>query len=155
MSAEENKALVRRAVEEIQNKGNVAVIDEVFASNYTFTALWPNPMRPASMPAGEGTSVLKAGVAMARAAMPDGRFTIDEMVAEGDTVITCATFRGTHTGGPFFDIPASGKTVHWTEFTIARIADGKIVEIRTLWDRLGAFQQLGIVPSQEELHPKR
>jgi len=65
--------------------------------------------------------------------------------------VALTTAQGTHTGGPFFDVAPTGKRVRWTSIVISRIADGKIVEERTLWDRLGAFQQLGVVPDQDAL----
>ena len=154
MSADQNKALVTRAITELNNRGNTAVIDDLFAESFTSTPLWPNPTRPASMGTPAGREVPKAGVTMMRAALPDLTVTIDTIVAEGDTVMVCTTTRGTHTGGPFFDLPASGKALQWTTFAIYRIADGKIVEERWLWDRLGAFQQLGIAPSQAELRQR-
>jgi len=155
MSAEENKALVRRVIEEAQNQGNAAVVDEIFASTCVVTPLWPNAMRPSSLATVEGVELVKAGSTMMRAALPDAMTTIEAMSAEGDTVIVCTTTKGTHTGGAFFDIAPSGKTVQWITFSIYRIADGKVVEQRWLWDRLGAFQQLGVLPSQDELRQQR
>ena len=69
-------------------------------------------------------------------------------------MVLCATSRCTHTGGTFFDLAPTGKNVQWTSFHIYRFAGGKVVEERWLWDRLGAFQQLGVLPSQDELAPQ-
>jgi predicted ester cyclase len=154
MSPEENKALVRRLVEEVQNRGNMTAIDEIVADTFVKTPLWPNPRRPSSMTTADAPAGVRAGVAMMRTALLDLTTTIDAMTAEGNTVMICTTTRGTHTGGPFFDLPPRGQPVEWTTFAIYRIAGGKIVEQRWLWDRLGAFQQLGVLPSQDELRQK-
>ncbi len=153
MSAEDNKALVRRFVEEI-NRGNVDVVDEVFAPDFKEIALWPDPRIPSTVRTATGTQAMKEGIPEGRTTFPDGKWTIEELTAEGDIVVLCETFRGTHTGGAFLDIAPTGKSVHWTAFSILRFAGGKVVEVRGLWDRLGAFQQLGVLPSQEELNPK-
>jgi ketosteroid isomerase-like protein len=151
MSAHENKAVVQRVIEDIFNQGQVALFDELYASSFVDTPLWPDPRRPRSMPALEGRELIKAGDAMLRAAMPDLRTTIEAIVAEGDTVMVCTSTRGTHTGRPFFDVPATGRELRWTSFALYRLAEGKIVEERYLWDRLGVFQQLGVLPNQDEM----
>jgi predicted ester cyclase len=110
-------------------------------------------MRPSALGTVAGRAALKAGINMMRTAMPDATRSIDEIVAEGDIVMVCSTLRGTHTGGPWFDLPASGTAVQWASVAIYPIAAGKLVEERVLWDRLGAFQQLGLVPSQAALFP--
>jgi predicted ester cyclase len=66
-------------------------------------------------------------------------------------VMVCVISRGTHTGGPFFDVAPTGKHVSETSFSIVRIAGGKIVEERWLWDRLGVWQQLCVLPETREL----
>ena len=153
MSAEDNKALIRRVVEEL-NRGNLDVVDEVYAPDFKEIALWPDPRIPSTASTASGTQGFKEGFRQGRAAFPDGTWTIEELTAEGDIVMLCETFRGTHTGGGFLDLAPTGKKVHWTSFAILRFAGGKVVEVRTVWDRLGAFQQLGVLPSQEELNPK-
>ncbi len=153
MSAEDNKALIRRFVEEI-NRGNVDVVDDVFAPDFKEIALWPDPRVPSSIGTATGTRAMKEAFPTGRAAFPDGMFTIEELTAEGDIAVLCETFRGTHAGAGFLDLAPTGKSVHWTSFSILRFAGGKVVEVRSLWDRLGAFQQLGVLPSQEELNPK-
>ncbi len=153
MSAEQNKALIRRLVEEV-NRGNLDVIDEVYADDHKHIALWPNPRVPSAVRTVEGIQGLKEFIALGRAAFPDSTSTIEELTAEGDIVVLCETVRGTHTGGDFLDRAPTGKKVQWTSFAIFRFAGGKVVEVRELWDRLGALQQLGMLPSQEELYPK-
>src|SRR5207253_250665 len=89
MAAEENKALVRRYFEEAWNKGDLAVVDEVYAPTYTV-----HPTPPDRKPGRDGE---KEFIRQARAEWPDVRFTIEEQVAEGDKVVTRWTVRGTHT----------------------------------------------------------
>jgi len=130
MSAEDNKAIVRKVIGEVLNRGNLALIDELFASTYVSTALWPDPRKPSGVTATQDLQILRQGGTMLRAALPDATTSIDEITAEGDLVMVCTTTRGTHTGAHFFDVPASGKTLQWTTFTISRIAGGKIVDRR-------------------------
>ena len=134
MSAEGNKAIVRRFVEEVQNGGNLAVVDEVAAPDYV------NHTSQAGVPANrEG---LKQLTAMFRRAFPDGRMTIEDMVAEEDRVATRKTFRGTHRG-ELMGIPPTGRAVAIQLIDIVRLADGKAVESWNAADDLGLLQQLG------------
>jgi steroid delta-isomerase-like uncharacterized protein len=134
MSAEGNKAIVRRFVEEVQNGGNLAVVDEVAAPDYV------NHTSQAGVPANrEG---LKQLTAMFRRAFPDGRMTIEDMVAEEDRVATRKTFRGTHQG-ELMGIPPTRKAVAIGLMDIARLVDGKVVESWSAADDLGLLQQLG------------
>lgn len=79
------------------------------------------------------------------AAFPDGRWTIEDQVAEGDKVVTRFSFTGTHQG-EFMGIAPTGKRVTTSGMVIDRIVEGKIVEEREEWDALGMMQQLGAVP---------
>ncbi len=128
---EANIALVRCAVEEIINRGNLSVADEAFAP--------------------EDAPGFKQSVATLRAAFPDWQFTIEEAFAVDDKVILRATVRGTHTGAPYRGKPASGKEATMGGLDIIRIADGKIVEKQGQYDCLSLLQQLGIVPTDAEL----
>lgn len=148
MSIEYNKALVRRYVEEIVNKGNLDLIEEIFVAGYADTPLWPKAAYDGDA---VGIARLKDGLIMLHKAFPDFNYTIEAMCAEGDTVMVYGTVRGTHTGGWFFDVAPTGKQVWWTDFHVHRVAHGKIVEDRWLWDRLGAWQQLGLVPETHVL----
>ncbi len=137
MSAE-NKALVRRALEEIWNKGNLAVVDELTAANHV-------AHDPANPNAGRGPQAEKQLVTMYRTALPDLHMTIDEMLADGDKVVTRWTARGTHKGD-LMGIAPTGKQVTITGISIDRIEGGKAAESWTNWDTLGMMQQLGAVP---------
>ena len=93
MSAEENKAIVRRYLEEAVNKGNLGVIDEVMDPNYV------NPTIAIGRTPG-GAERYKGGVSQTRAAFPDIRIRIESMIAEGDLVAYQSVWSGTHLGSP-------------------------------------------------------
>ena len=76
------------------------------------------------------------------AGFPDGVFTLDGVVSEGDMLVNYWTFKGTHTG-EWGGIPATGKQVEFTGTYILRFDNGKVVESRSYQDILGLLQQLG------------
>lgn len=141
MSTKENKALVERESDEMWNKGNLAVADEVFAADVILHGGLPG--QPSSV---EG---VKQGVQLNRAAFPDFHVTIDDLIAEGDKVVSRWTMRGTHKG-EMLGMPPTGKQVAMEGITIARIADGKIVEVWNSADQLSLMQQLGVIPAPGE-----
>ena len=79
-------------------------------------------------------------------AFPDSRVTIDDMIAEGDQVVTKKTLTGTHTGA-LGEIPATGKSVKLQFVDIMRVRDGRIVEHWLSMDQLSFMQQLGVIPT--------
>jgi steroid delta-isomerase-like uncharacterized protein len=138
MSTEDNKALIRRFYEEVFNKKNLAAIDEFFAPDHVDHTL------PPGLPVGpEGT---KQAIAMTLSGFPDLRVTIEDMIAEGDKVVTRFTTHGTQQGA-LGGIPPTGKHVAVSTIEITRMAGGKIAEDWGLDDRLGMLQQLGLVPA--------
>lgn len=137
MSLQENKALVRRFVEEVQNQHNLAALDELFS---------PDMVDHSSMTDPPGLEGVRAFFTMMFAAFPDMRFTIRQQLAEGDKVMTFKTFHGTHLG-PFMGIPATGNEVMVDNIDIMTVTDGKITEHWALADMLSLMQQLGVVPA--------
>ena len=137
--SETNKAIVRRYAEEVISRGNLAVIDELCAADYTSN---PPGFPPTDR---EGDKQL---VQMFRTAFPDLRKTIEDLVAEGDKVVERARYQGTHQG-EFQGIPPTGKKVNITGMHVFNIKDGKIVETWGVVDQLGMLQQLGVVPTPE------
>ena len=136
MSVEENRAIVRRFVEEVQSGGNIDAIDELCSPEFI------NHTAPPGVPSNcEG---IKQVMAMFRQAFPDSYFTVEDMVAEGDKVATRKTFRGTHQG-EFMGIPPSGQQVSIGLIDIVRISHGKVVEHWAIGDNLGMMQQLGVI----------
>jgi predicted ester cyclase len=141
VSTEDNKALVRRFVDEVQSKGNADLIDEICSAEFV------NHSAPPGLPADcEGIKIVTA---MFRGAFPDSYFTVEDMVAEGDKVATRKTFHGTHEG-EFMGIPPSGRSVTIGLIDIVRISEGRVVEHWSMGDNLGMMRQLGVVPQPEE-----
>jgi steroid delta-isomerase-like uncharacterized protein len=137
MSTERNKAVERRVFEEL-NKGNLAIIDELFAPEYVYHG-------PAGMEA-KGPEGFKQIMTMARAGFPDWYMKIEDMMAEGDMVATRATYSGTHKG-EFMGIPPTGKHFSMPAQVVVRFDNGREVEAWGIGDMLGMLQQLGIVPA--------
>jgi predicted ester cyclase len=139
VSTDENKALVRRYIEEAVNKGNLGILDAVLSPDIR------NPLTPAAATAPEsGVERYKQSVAGTRAAFPDVEVTFDYMVAEGDLVAYQCTWRGTHRGA-FRGIAPTGKRVEWRATCFRRVVDGKVVEGWGTYDWLGVLEQLGAV----------
>lgn len=136
MSAEENKAVVHRMLEEAINQRNLDVLDEIFAPEFVdHTAV------PGQAPGVEG---LKQFFAMMDAGFPDFRAAVEDVIAEGDKVAVRFTFHGTHQG-EFMDIPPTGRRVTMPGIDILRVVDGKVVELWGQEDVLGMMRQLGAV----------
>jgi steroid delta-isomerase-like uncharacterized protein len=136
--SEQNKTAVRRLFDELWNKGSLPVADELIAPTYTH--------HDASTPdVGRGPESEKKRVMHHRNAFPDMRLTIEDIIAEGETVIARWSCRGQHKG-ELNGFAPTGKQVAITGVTIARFVGGKMVEGFVDWDALGLMQQLGVVP---------
>jgi steroid delta-isomerase-like uncharacterized protein len=136
--SENNKAIVRRLIEEFWNKGNQSLADQFFAPNYTH--------HDASTPDfGQGPEGERKRATLYRTAFPDLRLTVEDTIAEGETVMTRWSCRGTHKG-ELGGIAPTGKQVTISGVTIVRFSNGKMVEGYVNWDALGLMQQLGVVP---------
>ena len=139
MSEEANKALMRRMVEEILNRGNLEAADEIFAPDYVLH----DPASPEEVRGPEG---FKGFVGVFHTAFPDLHLTIEDQIAEGDNkMVTRYRVSGTHRGD-LMGLPPSGKRVTFVGVGVTRTSDGKIVETWEHYDALGLMQQLGIVP---------
>jgi len=133
MSPEENKATVRRFYEEVITQKHLAVLEELLGNSYVSHDL------PSELPA------LKGFISSFHAAFPDGKMTIEQVIAEGDTVSMRGTFRGTHTG-QFHNIPPTGKAVTVPALDMYHLRGGKIVEHWGGPNQLSLLQQLGVIP---------
>ena len=140
MSAEENKELVRRFVEEFWNEGNAAAADELMA-----------PDAEIHMPTGEvlDRDELKIFVGTWRESFPDWHSTFEELIAEGDRVAERWTGRGTQRG-ELQGIAPTDRRVEVPGSVFYRIVDGKIVEFRGQLDMMGLMRQLGAIPSPQQ-----
>jgi len=137
MSTEENKAMVRRFIEEVFNQRNVDAIDTFMSSDYV-----DHVVPPGVPPTREGFKQF-AGVFLA--AFPDFQYTIEDDIAEGDRVMQRLSASGTQQG-EVMGIPATGKHATWSEMHIGRVAGGKIAEHWGNIDQLSMLQQLGVIP---------
>jgi len=132
-----NKKVVRRLFEEVWNKGNLPVADELFAENYSH--------HDSSTPEfGRGPASEKKRANLYRTAFPDVRLTVEDIIAEGETVTARWSCKGTHKGD-LSGIAPTGKQFTISGISIARFTNGKMVEGWVNWDALGLMQQLGVV----------
>jgi steroid delta-isomerase-like uncharacterized protein len=137
---EQNKEIVRRTHNEVWSKGNMELIDDLYDTDYV--AHWT------SGPDTRGLDELKEVILEARTAFPDLTEEIEQIVAEGDLVVTRFSSSGTFKGN-IIGISSKDKKVTRQEIAIHRIDSGKIVEQWTVADSLVLMQQLGM-----ELRPK-
>jgi predicted ester cyclase len=138
MSAEENKALLLRAIE-AEAKGDLEPWFALFDPACRFPDLAAYGLPPTL----EG---YKQFAAVVGAAFSDLSTTVEEIIAEGDTVMMWGTDHATHTG-PWRNVPATNKHVSFRDVQCYHFAHGKVVECRFLFDSLSALQQIGAIPS--------
>jgi predicted ester cyclase len=141
MSTEETKAIVRRFFEKAWNQNMVSDLEEYISPDriHHFGA---RSLR-------HDTDGIRAMIKNWRGAMPDYHAHIEDMIAEGDRVVTLLRFTGTQTGR--FEIASrmlepTNRRIDESEILIFRIAQGKIVESWATWDRLSVLEQLGAAP---------
>ena len=140
MSTEENKAVVHRYFEE-ESKRNWAGIEELFAPDYVIHGAPPG-ISP-------GLAGLRQLITAFWTAFPDEHAVVEDLIAEGDKVVSRVTVRGTHQGD-FMGIPPTGKQIRWTAIAISRIEDGKFVEDWFSSDDLGFLPQVGAIPQMAQ-----
>jgi steroid delta-isomerase-like uncharacterized protein len=142
MSAEENKATMRRLYEEVINTGNLDRADEFISPDMVDH----DPSLPEHLR--HGTEGFKYFFSMAREAFPDFRMDVEDMLAgEDDKIVTRFTFRGTHQG-EFMGVAPTGRQVEVTGIDIIRFSGGKMIEHWGEFNSLGMMQQLGALPEQ-------
>src|SRR6476661_7234774 len=137
---DKNKEIVRRFYDEVWNKCDLAVVDELFTPDYVVINLppWRTP----------GAEGLKQFIADNHRMFPDVHQIIESMVAEGDQVAAYLEATATHKGdlnGPVGRVPATNKKVGWEGVIFLRLKDGKIVETKGVIDNMSLMQQLGAV----------
>ena len=138
MTAESNKLLMSRFLEFI-NTANEALADELIGADAIFHV--PGRADPLTGPHGYIEII-----GMMRSGFPDIQWTLEEMVAENDTVAARFIMRGTHQA-TFFGVPASGKKIQVQAVNFYRFSNGKIVEERGQPDLMALLQQIGAVPA--------
>src|SRR5215212_9016425 len=130
MSAEENKAVVRREQEELWNHtGDLDTAEELYAAGQAEAA--------------------KQQAANFRQGFPDVISAIEDLIAEGDKVVARWRSRATHKG-EYMGIPPTGKEVEFTGISFYRIERGKIAESWNIEDKLGLMRQIGAFPEPEQ-----
>ena len=128
----QNKEVVRKVYEECINTGRLDSLDALVSTEYA-----------------GGVAAFRANVAELRAGFPDIRFTIEDLVAEGDRVALRWTWVATHEGR-FRGTAPTHKRVTNSGIMIYQLRDGRIVRNWLETDRLGVLQQLGVVPAPKE-----
>ena len=131
MSVEANKAQTRQIIELGWNKGDTDALDRLISADY------------GNKSTGETRESWKQRVQMIRAAFPDWEMTAEEMLGDGDKVVTRFRVTGTHKG-TFNGIAPTGKKIEATGIAIDRVVDGIRVESWVEWDMLGLLRQLGM-----------
>jgi len=138
MSTEEHKAIVRRMTEEFYNQGNVESAERFFADTYVHH----DPASPQVRDRDGLKQVLRAFLA----GCPDLHITIDQLLAEGDTVTKRWTFHATQSGD-LTGLPPTGNRITMSGLELFRLEGGKIAESWLAYDNLSLMQQLGVIPA--------
>ena len=138
MSAEENRTLIRRFYDEGWTQNNLDVYDELVTDDFE-----DHQAVPGLPPGREGFKALNV---MFRAAFPDLRVDIDNVVAEDDKVGCRWRSTGTHAGG-LFGIPPTGNRVDVTATVFYRVENGRLAEGWISRDDVGLMRQLGVIPA--------
>jgi len=133
---DQNKAIVRRFVEEIFVAGRKDTVDELLDDRFV-AHTWPSTGRP--------KDDLKAAIDRTSAGLADPSFTIDALIAEGDQVAARLTTAATQVG-PFMGLPPSNRRYSIEEIHWFRLRDGKVVEHWHQMDQMGLMKQLGAMP---------
>ncbi len=141
MSIEENKAIVRRLVEEGFSLGDRVVLQEILGPDYVYHDLVWHPEPPGGAAHGDDAEGARQSMLRIRNAFPDSRWQVEDQVAEGDKVMTRSTFAGTHQGD-FLGFPPTGRKVTIQIVVISRLENGKLVEHWALPDFFGLSRQL-------------
>ena len=139
----------RRLLEQSFNTGDFELIDQFVAPE----ALNHDPALPAQMRDLRGPDGLKRVVTMYRAAFPDVRLTVDDVIASGDKVVLRWHSEGTHRG-ELAGLAPTGVHGSTTGISIDRWQDGKIVEAWVEWDNMGLARQLGAAPPEGSVGEK-
>ena len=134
----DNTTTARRVREEIWNRKDFALANDIISGDCATYV--HDPLTPA---AGQGPAGFTGLVNVYKTAFPDAQCSVEEIIADGDTVAVRWTARGTHKGD-LMGIAPTGRSVDVAGIDIYRFKNGKITEARTLWDAMGFAQQLGI-----------
>jgi steroid delta-isomerase-like uncharacterized protein len=143
VSADENKARFLQYFDRIFNRCDPDATAEAFAPDIVFHA----PIRPEAM---RGPGEVQQWAARLRAGFPDLHITIEDLLAEGDTVMARWSWTGTHRG-EFEGIPPTGRRVSARALEIYRFVDGRVQEVWLELDPMHLLRQLGVMPPLESV----
>jgi steroid delta-isomerase-like uncharacterized protein len=135
--SEQNKAVVRRIIEEHWNRKNPSLVAELFSTNCALST----PDGP--LQGQEGASLLYNAYATA---FPDFRVGVDDTIADGNKVVVRYTFTGTQKG-PLAAVPASGRQVSVHGIVIFRLMGAMVDDVHFVWDKFALLQQIGALPA--------
>jgi steroid delta-isomerase-like uncharacterized protein len=138
VSAKTNQELIKRLALEVLTNHNLDKLEHFFHADYVEADPAPGM--------GEGVQGMRQWLGMWIEAFPDARWTVEEQISDDNQVWSRSTWRGTHKGD-FLGIPATGREVSVSAWTIDRITDGRIAHSRLIMDALGLMQQLGAIPA--------
>lgn len=135
--SEQNKTVIRRYIEDVVNRGDLDLVDELYAEQVMFHMPFsPEPLH--------GPESIKQTVAGFRTAFSDLSLKIEDLVAEDDVVVAHLTASGTN-DGEMMGMPATNQPARWSLVHLITFKDGKIIEDRAFVDRMGLMEQLGHV----------
>jgi len=134
MSAEENKAIVRRLFDEVWNTGKLDKVEELYSPDFVADYRPYAPLRT-------GLEGIKEMVRRAWTTFPDYHEELEELIAEGEKVVARFLITGTQKG-QWGLLPPTGKKLRFEEIVILRIIKGKVVEQRGIVDNLNALRHL-------------
>ena len=136
--SEQYKTAARNFIEKGLNQRDLSALETYFSSDLIDHAL------PPGLPPGlEGRKIFASALL---AAFPDLQVDVEDLIAEGDKLVTRYSVRGTHKGD-LMGIPATGKEVSITGTAIDRFVNGQSIEHWEIIDQVGMMQQLGVIPS--------
>ncbi len=138
MSTEQIRAVALHLADELFNKGNLGIVDELVA---------PDAIDHNEPLGTDCRQHFKQVATLLHSAFPDLHFAFQDVIAEGDKVSARVTMSGTHQGpGAFFGVPPSGKRFEIQQMRLLRIVNGQMKECWAVFDMLGWMQQLGAMP---------
>lgn len=138
MNLEQHKTVIRRYYDDVLNRGDLAVLDEIASDHYVENDPFPGQ--------GNGRADLKTRVSTLRDAFSPCVFTIEDVVAEGDRVAVRWNSSGRHSGA-FLGMPATNRDYTIAGIDIHRLDGGRMAEHWHVVDQLSQLQQLGMIPA--------
>ena len=150
-SPEENVALVSRFYEEGWGRGDTDILDDILADDYVLHISGLSRVtEPGADAANRGPEAMSQTIERFRTGFPDLQVTVDDVVAEGDTVALRMTWTGTQDGTfPAFGSPETGRRMDQETWGFARVECGEIAEVWALPDNLTMLRQLGVITDDE------